>query len=52
MGIGRRIHLLERALAAGSDVGKDVGETLSGHCEKSVGLSVVWRDWIDCGRNR
>lgn len=28
----RRIHLLERSLAAGSDVGEDVGETLGGHC--------------------
>jgi len=40
-GKGRRVHLLERALAAGSDVGEDVGETLGGHCERVVGVLVV-----------
>jgi hypothetical protein len=44
---GRRIHLLERALAAGGDVGEDVGETLSGHCERIVGLLVVCRRGMD-----
>jgi hypothetical protein len=48
-GKGRRVHLLERAFAAGSDVGEDVGETLSGHCERVVGVLVVCR----CGeRNK
>ena len=46
--MGRRIHLLERALAAGSNVGENVGETLGGHCERDVGVFVVW---IDCERN-
>jgi len=42
---GRRVHLLQRALAAGSDVGEDVGEALGGHCGLIVGLLVVCR-WV------
>jgi hypothetical protein len=41
VGIGRRVHLLEGALAARSDVGEDVGEALGGHCELIVGVLVV-----------
>jgi hypothetical protein len=37
------VHLLERRLARG-DVGEDVGETLSGHCER-----VVWVLWVVYG---
>lgn len=43
VGIGRRVHLLEGALAARSDVGEDVGETLGGHCDLIVGVLVVCR---------
>jgi hypothetical protein len=47
------IHLLERRLARG-DVGEDVGETLSGHCEGCVGVVVEYSevcgvDWGDAG---
>jgi hypothetical protein len=40
VGIGRRVHLLEGALAARSDVGEDVGEALGGHCGLIVGRCV------------